>query len=213
MPACATRSRPATSIVADESVRDRTRRRPVLAARRHLALPAAAAGRRAPSRKACKIEFELRYAFSNGALEIADQPGLRPHRQHLRRCVRASAPSRSMARAEAVAIARRSTVACSPRAGVVDEVALEVAGRVRRWPMRCTPAACCERHPRHRPGSQAVGIWGRLRPLDTAAARRRPGRGLPAAAGRPDGGAAARASASSRELLLAVRGDDVAGCA
>ena len=43
--------------------------------------------------QACKIEFELRYAFASLALEAVVSPVFEPHRQHLRRFVReASGP-------------------------------------------------------------------------------------------------------------------------
>ena len=63
--------------VPDQSVQLVARRRAVLAARRPLALRAAAAARGAgahPDSLACKIEFELRYAFANGLLEAAISP-------------------------------------------------------------------------------------------------------------------------------------------
>ncbi len=59
------------------------------------------------------------------------------------------------------------TVAWSPRDGVVEEVALEVSPGTTL--SDCLDAAgLADRYPQWDPGSPAVGIWGRLRPLDTA---------------------------------------------
>ncbi len=59
------------------------------------------------------------------------------------------------------------TVAWSPRAGVVEEVALDVApGTTLRDALGA--AGLAGRYPQWDSRSQSVGIWGRLRPLDTA---------------------------------------------
>jgi putative ubiquitin-RnfH superfamily antitoxin RatB of RatAB toxin-antitoxin module len=57
------------------------------------------------------------------------------------------------------------TVAYSPRAGEVDEVAVEVAeGATLGDALRAS--GLLQRHPGIDLGVQRVGIWGRVRPLD-----------------------------------------------
>ncbi|MDQ6681115.1 MAG: RnfH family protein [Pseudomonadota bacterium] len=57
------------------------------------------------------------------------------------------------------------TVACSPRAGLVDEVAITVpAGATLADALHLSQMQ--QRHPQIDLASQPVGIWGALRPLD-----------------------------------------------
>ncbi len=57
------------------------------------------------------------------------------------------------------------TVAWSPRAGVVEEVALDVGpGTTLRDALDA--AGVADRYPQWDPRTQSVGVWGRLRPLD-----------------------------------------------
>ena len=180
--------------VPDESVHDRPGRRAVLAARRPCGASCRCRCRRPqrPHGSACKIEFELRYAFANAVARGADQPGVRPHRQHLRRFVRAPRRAGPWAALSARRTALRVDVACSPRAGRAptrSSCELPAGRRVLDAIARQRPARA--RYPRHRPGDARRSASGAgAAALDAAAARRRPGRDLPAAAGGSEGGAA-----------------------
>ena len=197
------------------SVRVEPGRRAVLAARRHLALPAARQRRPTAQPKACKIEFDLRYAFSSGALETVVSPVFDRIAEHLRRFLRASVRSRCMARADERAV-RIEVVYCAcsrGRAGRGARIELP-AGATLIDALRAS--GVLQRHALASTALPGVGIWGRVQRARDAAARRRPGRDLPAAAGRPEGGAApARPApaASKAAASVAVRGDRCRGCA
>ena len=103
---------------------------------------------------------------------------------------------RDSATATATASTLRVTVACSPRAGVAAEVALELAaGATAIEAIRAS--GLLERFAELDLSVQAIGVWGRAVRARCAAARGRPGRDLPAAGDGPEPGAAAARAAGA----------------
>ena len=175
--------------VPDASVIDGAGRRPVLGARRHLALPAdrrrPAARRPAPAASSSTCATRSPAARSRRA-----QPGVRQRGQHLRRFVRAARRAGLWC-----ALSRRPTLGRGrPR---------------RRRRTRSSGCGCCCRpaprrgrcaarqrsgrsagHRGHRPHCPVGRLGPRLRSTARCSRARRPLRALPAAAGRPEGGAA-----------------------
>ena len=152
--------------------------------------------------QACKIEFELRYAFASLALEAVRQPGVRPHRQHLRRSF-VRAPSSVWRRAETRVARRSRRTARSAGAGRPGELELPDGATLRDATR--APAALCQRHaPAAKARCCSASGAACSRPTDIA--RARPGRDLSAAAGRPEGGAAPALRAQAEASGLRATG-------
>ena len=108
--------------------------------------------------KACKIEFDLRYAFAQRRARGGREPGVRPHRQHLRRLVR-QARRAGLWRALTRRAARRGGL--QPGAGRGRAASSSSCRQARRCATRCARAGCCERHPEiDLRTTCACGVWG-----------------------------------------------------
>ena len=135
-----------------------------------------------------------------------DQPGVRPHRQHLRRFLRPPRRAGPWTRADGDAATPivRVAVACSPSAGRACEMTLDAAsaGRPLLDAIRASGAAASA-IPSSASRARLIGIWGRACAPETRAGRRRPGRGLSAADDGSEGGAApARQARAHRSAAL-----------
>ena len=152
--------------------------------------------------RACRVELNLSYGFSNFALAGAGRAGVRQDRLATWSRPSSSAPSRSTASRLMLQVTR----------GLFAGAARGV--RAGRWSCRdgrdrarCGAGQRLAARAARRSTGHALtpGIWGRAVDWDAAAARRRPGRAVPAAHGRPEGGAARALPPAGRARHRAVR--------
>ncbi len=150
---------------------------------------------RALSESACKVEFELNYEFATTGAGKADRSGLRPYRRQLHRRLRQARGSRPwQRRMKRIAV----TVVYALPAGATEiELELPVGSSVADALARSGIAA---RHPEIDLAAMTVGVYGVRVALDSNAGRSRPGRNLPAAAGRPEGSPAPARRSPQRGL-------------